>query len=63
LVPPGETRPDAELLARILELAGLEMILIGGQALAFWAAYYSVPAPPIAVTKDVDFLGTRADVE
>lgn len=28
-------------------LAGLEMILVGGQALAFWAAYYSVPAPPM----------------
>ncbi len=63
MVPPAETRPDPELLARILQLAGLEMILVGGQALAFWAAYYSVPAPPTAVTKDVDFIGTRADVE
>lgn len=61
--PPDETHPDQELLARILELAGTEMILVGGQALAFWAAYYGVPAPPTAVTKDVDFLGTRADVE
>ena len=51
------------MLARILELAGPEMILVGGQALAFWADYYSVPAPPVAVTKDIDFLGTRADVE
>jgi hypothetical protein len=59
----GETPPDAELLARILELAGTEMILVGGQALAFWAAYYNVPAPPIAVTKDVDFVGTRMDIE
>ena len=41
----------------------MDMILVGGQALAFWAAYYSVPAPAIAVTKDVDFVGTRADVE
>jgi hypothetical protein len=63
LVPTGETHPDLELLARILELAGTEMILVGGQALVFWAAYYSVPTPPIAVTKDVDFVGTRADVE
>jgi hypothetical protein len=63
LAPPSETHTDQELLARILELAGIEMILIGGQALAFWAAYYDVAAPPIAVTKDVDFLGTRADVE
>lgn len=59
----GETPPGPELLARILELAGTEMILIGGQALGFWAAYYSVPALPIAITKDVDFIGTRADVE
>lgn len=63
MAPSGETPPGPELLARILELAGTEMILVGGQALAFWAAYYSVPAPAIAVTKDVDFVGTRADVE
>jgi hypothetical protein len=63
LAPPDETSPDQELLARILEFAGTEMILVGGQALAFWAAYYAVPAPTAAVTKDVDFLGTRADVE
>ncbi len=63
MAPSGETHPDPELLARILELAGTQMILVGGQALAFWAAYYSVPAPPIAITKDVDFVGTRADVE
>ena len=63
MAPAGETHPNPELLARILELAGTEMILVGGQALAFWAAYYSVPAPPIAVTKDIDFVGTRADVE
>lgn len=39
------------------------MILVGGQALSFWAAYYDVPAPAIAITKDVDFVGSRADVE
>lgn len=58
-----EAYTTPELLERILELAGMDMVLVGGQALAFWAAYYRVPAPPIAVTKDVDFLGTRADVE
>lgn len=58
-----EAYTDPELLQRILELAGTDMILVGGQALAFWAVYYRVPAPPTAVTKDVDFLGTRADVE
>jgi hypothetical protein len=56
-------RVPPELLERILELAGIDMILIGGQALAFWAAYYHTPAPTIAVTKDVDLLGTKEDVE
>jgi hypothetical protein len=50
-------------LERILELADNGMILIGGQALAFWTAYYDTPAPLIAITKDVDLLGTKADVE
>ncbi len=63
MAPSGATPPGPELLARILELAGTDMILVGGQALAFWAAYYDVPAPAIAVTKDVDFVGTREDVE
>jgi hypothetical protein len=60
---PGERPPSQELLAQILELAGTEMILVGGQALAFWAAYYNVPASPLAVTRDVDFVGSRTDVE
>lgn len=51
-----------QLLEQILRLAGEGMVLMGGQALAFWAAYYQAPAPAIAITKDVDFLGTRADV-
>lgn len=56
-------RVPPELLERILELAGIDMILVGGQALAFWAAYYRTPAPAIAITKDVDLLGTKVDVE
>lgn len=52
-----------QLLERILELAGSEMILIGGQALAFWATYYRTPAPATAVTKDVDLLGTSDDLQ
>jgi hypothetical protein len=58
-----EVRVPPELLERILKLAGIDMILVGGQALAFWAAYYRTPAPAIAITKDVDLLGTKADVE
>lgn len=58
-----EAPVSADLLRKILELAGTEMILVGGQALAFWAAYYEVPAPAAAITKDVDLIGTRADVK
>ena len=56
-------RVPPELLERILKLAGIDMVLVGGQALAFWAAYYQTPAPTIAITKDVDLLGTKEDVE
>jgi hypothetical protein len=61
--PGNETGVPSELLERILELAGTEMVLIGGQALAFWASYYQTPAPATAVTKDVDLLGTREDLQ
>ena len=59
----AEVSVPPELLERILKLAGTDMILVGGQALAFWAAYYHTLAPTIAITKDVDLLGSRADVE
>jgi hypothetical protein len=58
-----EVHVPAGLLERILRLAGTEMILVGGQALAFWAAYYHTSAPTIAITKDIDLLGTKSDVE
>jgi hypothetical protein len=58
-----EIRVTDELLELILRLAGTEMIVVGGQALAFWAAYYRMPTPEIAITKDVDLIGGAADVE
>jgi len=53
---PREAYVTEEQLERILSATGARMILIGGQALAFWAAYYRVPPPTIAITKDVDLL-------
>jgi hypothetical protein len=50
------------MMERILAAAGKDMILVGGQALSFWAAYYEVQEPIAAITKDADFLGTRDDV-
>jgi hypothetical protein len=51
-----------ELLERVLALVGDQMILLGGQALAYWASYYGVPEPVAAITKDADFIGVREDV-
>jgi hypothetical protein len=59
---PREVGIQQRLLAHILSLAGERMVLVGGQALAFWAAYYAVPQPAATVTKDADFLGTADDV-
>jgi hypothetical protein len=51
-----------ELLERVLVLVGDQMILVGGQALAYWASYYGIPEPIAAVSKDADFIGVRGDV-
>jgi hypothetical protein len=54
LTPPSdETHPDQELLARILELAGTEMILVGGQALS--------PSGKFRVMHPVDVLQGRLE--
>ena len=58
----GEVAIQQRLLAQLLRLAGERMVLVGGQALVFWAAHYAVPLPTSAVTKDADFLGTPEDV-
>jgi hypothetical protein len=62
-VAEGEGRIPEEHLDRLLKEAG-EAILVGGQAVAFWAAFYQVPIndwPQAFVTKDADFLGVRED--
>jgi hypothetical protein len=54
-----------EELDQLLASAG-PAILVGGQALAFWIAYYKIPmddAPTAIVTKDADFLGSFEDAE
>ena len=53
---------SSEFLDQILRTAGTNVVLVGGQALAFWAAYYDLPIAQATVTKDADFLGQRSDV-
>jgi len=52
-----------DLLDRVLAIAGTQTILVGGQALAFWASYYRIDEPVAAISKDADFLGSRNDVD
>jgi len=55
---------DREHLTKLLTLAQ-GAVLVGGQAVAFWASFFKVPVPPVLaayVTKDSDFLGDRDDV-
>ncbi|KAB2841543.1 MAG: hypothetical protein F9K47_11110, partial [Burkholderiales bacterium] len=55
----------ADQLRKLLSGVGRNGVLVGGQALAFWADYYRIPlddALPV-VSKDADFLGDRALVE
>ena len=47
---------------RILAICGRDALLVGGQALAFWALHYDVQPIGVlssAVTTDVDFIGSR----
>jgi hypothetical protein len=50
------------MLERILAAASPDMVLVGGQALDFWATYYGVETRAATLTRDADFLGSRADV-
>lgn len=52
-----------EVLRRLLLAAGDDLVLIGGQALAFWMGYYSVSLAEHlpAVSRDADFLALSAD--
>jgi hypothetical protein len=54
-LPPGYMPPD--MVQRVLASAGEDVVLVGGQALAFWADRYGVSAPPRmpAISRDVDF--------
>jgi hypothetical protein len=59
----GEAYMPAELVQRVLESASPDVVLIGGQALAFWMGYYSIHAPnnvSPAISRDVDFFTSDA---
>lgn len=60
----GESFMPPEMVRRVFECAPPELVLVGGQALAFWAGHYDVPEPDAlgpAVSRDVDFFTSDAN--
>jgi hypothetical protein len=63
-----EAQTPPEVVQRLLAAAGPNLILVGGQALAFWMSRYDVHAPEAFafVSRDMDFLahsaGDKAEV-
>lgn len=65
MTDPARELQEAELTSeeveRILRVCGRGALLVGGQALATWAVYYSIRPVgelSLAVTTDADFIGT-----
>jgi hypothetical protein len=67
LAPPFSYEQTARVLARLADLEH-EIVLVGGQAVNFWANYYEKRVPELAegapyTSKDIDFIGPHAAVE
>jgi hypothetical protein len=59
--PVPEIALTSEEVAEVLTHCGEAALLVGGQALAFWASHYAVQPVGVlaaAVTSDVDFIGS-----
>lgn len=57
VLPEGEAPLDAATLEAFLEDMGTDMVLVGGQALAFWMDRYGIAAAATIITNDGDALG------
>jgi len=59
--PPDDEAPlDADTVDRLLSSLGTDMVLVGGQALAFWMDRFGIGAGEMVVTSDGDALGSAA---
>lgn len=59
-LPPGEEPLDAKTIDLFLSNMGSEMILVGGQALAFWMDRFGIATDEAAISNDGDALGAVA---
>jgi hypothetical protein len=57
-----EAVTPGEVLDKLLRAAGDELVLVGGQALAFWVNRYGlvIPGDVVAISADTDFLAPSA---
>lgn len=60
VLPPGEAPLDARTIDLFLSNMGTDMVLVGGQALAFWMDRYGIAAREAAISNDGDALGPVA---
>lgn len=56
LLPDGEAPLDAATLQAFLRGMGTEMVLVGGQALAFWMDRYGIAPQGATISNDGDAL-------
>lgn len=61
-LPDGETPLAAETLDLLVTHVGADMVLVGGQALAFWMQRFGVDSQQATVTNDGDLLGTAGQL-
>lgn len=59
-LPPGEEPLDAATIDLFLSNMGTDMVLVGGQALAFWMDRFGIKADRAAISHDGDALGKVA---
>jgi hypothetical protein len=62
-LPDGDLPLDDATLQQLLGGLGDDMVLVGGQALAFWMDRFGIAAEGMAVTSDADALGARPRAE
>jgi hypothetical protein len=68
LTDPKEVAISSDLLQKIIENTGDDAVLIGGQALSFWAQYYGISLQLTEyeggfISKDADFLGKLKNLD
>lgn len=61
ILSPGEA---AKLIAQLHADGALDdSLVVGGQAVLFWAGYFGIAMRMLSITRDVDLFGTRAQAQ